>query len=200
MSATTRTISYHSYRRRRHRMVRGVAAAISLAAAAAFLTWAATARSAELVPSIGVTRAVDGDENTKTFLGLALRGTLVPQIVQTEIGVGYHRDEQYGGDLNVKMIPVTASLLVSPVRSLHLDGGVGWYHTNLDYENPLLEDQTNQDFGIHVGGGMQVPLSPRAALDLTGRYVMLESQETRLIPEQFDPDFWTMSLGVAFRL
>ena len=70
MSATTRTISYHSYRRRRHRMVRGVAAAISLAAAAAFLTWAATARSAELVPSIGVTRAVDGDENTKTFLGL----------------------------------------------------------------------------------------------------------------------------------
>lgn len=200
MSATTRTISYSSYRRRRHRMVRGVAAAISLAAAAAFLTWAATARSAELVPSLGITRAVDGDENTKTFLGLALRGTLVPQFVQTEIGVGYHRDEQYGGDLNVKMIPVTASLLVSPVRSLHLDGGVGWYHTRLDYENPLLEDQTNQDFGIHLGGGMQVPLSPRAALDLTGRYVMLESQETQLIPEQFDPDFWTMSLGVAFRL
>lgn len=200
MSATTRTISYSSYRRRRHRMVRAVAIVISLAAAAAFLSWAATARSAELVPSIGVTRSVEGDENTKTFLGLALRGTLVPQIVQTEIGVGYHRDEQYGGNLNVKMIPVTASLLVSPVRALHLDGGVGWYHTRLDYENPALDDQTNQDFGIHLGGGMQVPLSPRAALDLTGRYVMLESQETRLIPEQLDPDFWTMSLGLAFRL
>ena len=30
-------------------------------------------------------------------------------------------------------------------------------------------------------------------------YVWLEDQETATIPQTFNPDFWDMSLGVAFR-
>lgn len=42
-------------------------------------------------------------------------------------------------------------------------------------------------------------MAPRAALDLTGRYVFMKDQESRLVPETFNPDFWTMSLGLALK-
>jgi hypothetical protein len=49
-----------------------------------------------------------------------------------------------------------------------------------------------------LGGGFQVPLAPTVALDLGGRYVMLRDQQSHLVPETFDPDFWMLSLGLAF--
>jgi hypothetical protein len=156
-------------------------------------------RAAEIVPSIGLTRAADSDEIESNY-GLALRGSLMIPLVQSEIGVSYRREEYFGGDLAVKMIPVTASLLLRPVPSLHADAGVGWYHTKYDYRDPLVEDETRQVFGVHLGGGLQVPLAPMAALDLTGRYVFLQDQEAKLVPGTFSPDFWSMSLGVALKL
>ncbi|MGE5175613.1 MAG: outer membrane protein [Hyphomicrobiales bacterium] len=166
----------------------------------AFLLAAAAPTSgAELVPSVGLTRATDGDQ-AKSNLGLALRGTLVPRLLDSEIGVSYRRDEYYDGALAVKQWPVTASLLVRPLPTLHGDAGVGWYHTSYDYKDPLLADETKQQFGVHVGGGVEIPVAPRAALDLTGRYVFLRDQESRIVPERFNPDFWTLSLGLALRL
>jgi opacity protein-like surface antigen len=77
---------------------------------------------------------------------------------------------------------------------------VGWYHTTLDYNDALaLPSETRQDFGVHVGGGLRVPLASSAALDLNGRYVFLQDQNSRLVPSTFDPDFWTTSVGLAIR-
>jgi len=156
------------------------------------------ANAAEIVPSFGLTRAVDGDE-AKSNVGLALRGSLMGPVLQSEIGVSYRHEDYYSGGLDVKMIPVTASLLLRPVPTLHADAGVGWYQTRYEYADPLLRDDTRQDFGVHVGGGLQVPLAPKAALDLTGRYVFLEDQESNLVPETFNPDFWSLSLGLALK-
>jgi opacity protein-like surface antigen len=176
-----------------------VIAMVVALAAMLLLLWASTAaRAGELVPSVGLTRSVDSDE-TKSYLGVALRGWLIPSLVQSELGVAYRSEELFNGSLKQTMIPVTASLLLRPVPGLHADGGAGWYHTKLDYENPLLSDETTQEFGVHVGGGIQVPLAPGAALDMTGRYVFLEDQESKLVPAKFDPDFWTMTLGLALR-
>src|SRR6266850_160663 len=72
--------------------------------------------------------------------------------------------------------------------------------TDSDYKNPLLRDETKQKFGVHVGGGLRMPFTPITALDLTGRYVWLQKQESRLVPQKFDPNFWTMSLGLAIKL
>ena len=58
---------------------------------------------------------------------------------------------------------------------------------------------TKQNFGVHVGGGFQIPLAPSAAVDLGGRYVMLRDQESHLIPEKFNPDFWVTQLGLAIK-
>lgn len=184
-----------------HRWPRSAHAPLSgLVAVAAVLALAAgTAAAAEIVPSIGVTRPVNGGSDSKVLVGLALRDNLAP-LLMGEIGVAYRSESRYDGQLEVRSWPVTASLYLTPVPALYGGAGVGWYHTTLDYSNnlPLLSDETKQLFGVHVGGGMQVPLSA-AALDLNGRYVMLRDQESRLVPEKFDPDFWTLSLGLAFK-
>jgi opacity protein-like surface antigen len=153
----------------------------------------------QIVPSVGMTRAVDGDDTSKISGGLAVRGDLLP-FLMAEIGASYRSDEYFGGDLDVRQWPVTASLYVRPVSAIYAGGGVGWYHTTFDYaEDTGVADRTSEEFGVHLGGGLQVPIAPIAALDLSGRYVMLRSQEAHLVPEKFDPDFWTTSLGLAIK-
>lgn len=159
------------------------------------------ARAAELIPSLGMTRTIHGSADPRIFAGLALRAPIVPGL-KGEIGASYHDDSRYLGQLHVRSWPVTASLYLAPVPVLYAGGGVGWYHTTLHYSRnePGLADQTTQRFGVHVGGGMELPLGGVSSLDLNGRYVMLRPQESRLVPESFDPDYWTTSIGLSFRL
>lgn len=153
----------------------------------------------EIVPSVGLTKPVNGDVDASTFGGVALRGTLAPMI-ESEIGVSYRSESRDGGLLKVRQWPVTGSLYLTPLPMLYAGGGVGWYQTTYDYASSLpYSDETKQEFGVHLGGGMQVPLGPRAGLDLGGRYVMMRDQQSRLIPEKFSPDFWTTSIGLALK-
>jgi hypothetical protein len=157
------------------------------------------ARAVEIVPSVGLTRSVESDD-ANTQVGLAFRGDIAPRILQAEIGASY-RTEDAAPDVKQRMWPVTASLWVTPVPALYAGAGVGWYHTTLDYQGALpLDDETSQDFGVHLGGGMKVPMGSAVALDLGGRYVMMQDQEeSQLVPDTFDPDFWTLAAGLAFR-
>ena len=155
------------------------------------------ARAVEIVPSVGITRSVESDEVTKQ-VGLALRSSVVPHLLKSEIGGSYRSEKRNGGDVEAKMWPVTASLWLTPISVVYAGAGVGWYHTTLEYQPALgFEDETKQDFGVHVGGGMKMPLAPGVALDFGGRYVFMQDQESRLVPEKFNPDFWTLSAGLA---
>jgi hypothetical protein len=156
-------------------------------------------RAVEIVPSVGLTRSVDSEE-TRSQIGVALRGRVIPGLIGSELGVGYRKSDYSGGALRMTQVPVTVSLLATPVPNLHGDLGAGWYITRFDYRDALLKDETKQKFGVHVGGGFKIPLAPGVAADVTGRYVFLERQESRLVPGTFNPDFWTLSLGLAFRL
>ena len=182
------------------RGVRAATAALLLYIGSA-ATGASPAGAVEIVPSYGLTRASDGDQ-TRSNLGLALRSGLAGPMLQSEIGVSYRSEQYYDGDLDVKKIPVTASLLVRPVPMLHADAGIGLYITKYDYTTAALQgsDETKEQFGVHLGGGIQMPLAPMMALDLTGRYVFMQSQESELVPTTFDPDFWSLSLGLALKL
>jgi len=155
--------------------------------------------SGQIVPSVGLTHAVNGDDQTKISGGLAVRGTILP-LLMGEIGASYRNDEFFGGSLDVRQWPVTASLYVTPIPALYAGGGVGWYHTTFDYaESTGIPNSTSEEFGVHLGGGLQIPVFPMASLDLGGRYVFMQDQEARLVPEKFDPDFWTTSIGLAFK-
>lgn len=157
------------------------------------------AHSTEIIPSYGWEKPKDSDANAKGFGNLALRANLLP-VVQTEIGVGYRQEDRFADQLHVRMIPVTASLYLKPVPMLYAGGGVGWYHTTLDYASSTgIADETREEFGVHLGGGLQVPIAPSVAVDLGGRYVMMRDQSDKLIPERFNPDFWVTTLGLALK-
>jgi opacity protein-like surface antigen len=158
------------------------------------------ARAAEIIPSVGITRPVNSDDNTsKISGGLALRGDLVP-FLMAEIGASYRSEDRFGGNLHVRQWPITASLWLKPVPMLYAGGGAGWYQTTLHYAESLqLSDETKQKFGVHLGGGMRLPLAPMVGLDLNGRYVFLDNVDQKLTTEKFDPDFWTTSLGLAIK-
>ena len=46
------------------------------------------ARAAEVVPSVGLTRATSGDGGVKPFAGLALRGSVLPKRLALALGMG----------------------------------------------------------------------------------------------------------------
>ncbi|HYM80330.1 MAG TPA: outer membrane beta-barrel protein [Candidatus Limnocylindria bacterium] len=157
-------------------------------------------RAGEIIPSIGITKTVDSDgDEAKVFGGLAFRGNLLP-FLKTEIGAAYRSESRFNDNLKVRMWPVTASLWLAPVPVLYAGGGVGWYHTTLDYDDSLpFSDETSQKFGVHLGGGFAVPLAPMVGLDLNGRYIFLEQETSQLPPNEFDPDYWSTSLGLAIK-
>ena len=157
------------------------------------------ARAAEIVPSVGLTRAASGGGSVKAFGGLALRASVLP-MVKTEIGVAYRSEPFLNGELNVKMWPVTGSVWLTPLPLFYFGGGAGLYQTTYDYKDPLLQDDTSSEFGTHLGGGFGFPLVPGiASLDLNGRYIHLREKGTLLAPGAIKQSFVTTSLGVSIR-
>ena len=188
-----RTTGHAPWRRQRG----GLVAALLVATA---MAWTGSAAATEIIPSLGITKSArNSSESAKVYGGLALRGTLLP-FVKSEIGVAYRKETRFAGDLDVKMWPVTASIWLTPIPALYAGGGVGLYHTTLDYASTVpAQDETHQEFGMHVGGGLAIPLSGHAAIDMNGRYVFMDSQQAQLPPQTFDPDYWSTTIGLAIR-
>ena len=164
----------------------------------ALLVGISAAHAMEIVPSVGVTRATDGSGDAKTFLGLALRGSLAPML-KDEFAVGYRSEEYFNGALKVLMVPVTASLWFAPIPLLYAGGGVGLYATALNYRDVLVPDTSKQNFGAHLGAGLNFPLAPMIAVDINSRYVFMGEQATALSQGKFNPNYWSTSAGIAIK-
>jgi hypothetical protein len=174
-------------------------AGILLFAAVATMS-ASTAQAAiELIPSIGITKSTDDNAgDARGFGGLAIRAPLMP-FLKAEGGIGYRQDSFASGDIKVRQWPVTASLWLAPFPMIYAGGGIGWYRTTLDYREELpFEDSTDMTTGLHLGGGVNVPMAPRLGLDFNGRYIFMQGDNDNVqIPTTFNPDFWSTSLGLA---
>lgn len=189
-----------------HRTKRLTAAArqvVGMLALTLLATMLPTAAQAwELIPSLGVTKSTDDNAaDAKGFGGLAVRVPLLPNL-KAEGAIGYRQDSFADGNVKVRQWPITASLWLAPLPAVYIGGGLGWYHTTLDFAETLpIEDATNMDMGVHLGGGVGMPIGPNLGLDLNGRYVFMQSDNDNLqLPTTFDPDFWSVSLGLVFTL
>jgi hypothetical protein len=178
-------------------MTRRFLAAALLLSAVALAT--PRVQAAEIIPSLGMTRTPDAGDDTRLSYGLAVRSNIAPMLA-AEIGASYRKDKMFSGQVESTQWPVTASLWLKPMPMLYVGGGAGWYNTTLHYpQTPLLASATSQEFGVHLGGGVTLPLVPGvASADLNGRYVYLGDQKSDLPPNNFKADYWTTSLGVAF--
>ena len=159
---------------------------------------AGISRAAQLIPSVGFTKSTDSSAGSgKVYGGVALRAPLLP-FLSVEGGIAYRDESTSNGDLTVRMWPVTASLWLTPVPVLYAGGGLGWYRTSYDYESTLpFEDTTTNDVGVHLGGGLAIPLAPRLGLDLNGRYIFMQDDNKVQLPTEFNPGFWSTSVGLA---
>lgn len=168
-----------------------------LSAAAVLGLGVVKANAGEIIPSVGLSRPVHSEsDETNLFGGLAFRGNIAPAL-KAEIGAAY-REEEVNNQLLIRQWPVTASMWLVPFPALYAGGGVGWYHTSYDYDDPLnFQNETDQQFGVHLGGGLSIPMTPNLGLDLNGRYVFLEDVQTKISTEKLDPDFWSTTLGLA---
>jgi len=157
-------------------------------------------RGAQLIPSLGFTKSTDSSAGDgKVFGGVALRASLL-RFMSLEGGIAY-RDESFSnGDLKVRMWPVTASVWLTPFPVVYAGGGLGWYRTTYDYRSSLpYNDTTTSKVGVHLGGGLAIPLAPSLGLDLNGRYIFMQKDNSIQFPSKFNPDFWNASLGLAIK-
>jgi len=159
------------------------------------------ASAVEIIPSAGITRAVDSDDNTtRAFGGLGLRGHVVPWL-SAEIGAYYRHEDRLDGALTIRQWPITASLWLNPVPIVYVGAGVGWYSMTFDYDDSLpISDETVNGPGVHFGGGLLIPLASRVGIDVNGRYVFLGEIDQKISSEKLDPDFWTATVGLAIKL
>ena len=170
-----------------------------LIAMAVLLVGIQTAQASQnwLIPSVGMTRAIHGDNEVTPYGQLALRTHWAP-LLSTELGVGYLQDHFNDNTITQRSWPIQASLWLAPVPQLYVGGGVGWYNNSLSFRDDLgLRNRTTQRFGTHVGGGLMVPLGSSVGLDVNAKYVFLERQQVDFV--SFDPSNWTTSAGLAFR-
>ena len=172
----------------------------------AFAVLAATtpvaAGAVEIIPSLGVTKSTDDNAgDAKAFGGLSLRMPLLP-FLKAEGMIGYRQDSFADGDVKVRQWPVSASLWLAPLPSVYAGGGVGWYRTTLDFADALpIEDSTDMNMGVHLGGGVGMPIAPKLGLDLNGRYIFMQTDNDNLqVPTSFNPDYWSLALGLVFKL
>jgi len=163
-------------------------------------TSVSSVNAGEIIPSLGITKSTDDNAGDAKFSGgLALRGAVLP-FLKAEVGASYRQDSFLGGDLEIRQWPITGSLWLTPFPVVYAGGGVGYYQTTYKYSGALpFEDSTDQKFGVHLGGGLDIPLAPRLGLDVNGRYIFMEQKQSELPPNEFNPDFWTTSVGLAIR-
>jgi len=163
---------------------------------------ARTAPAAELIPSFGVTKSMDANASSaQGFGGLAIRTSLFP-FLKAEGGIAYRQDSFASGDLKVRQWPVTVSAWLTPFPMVYAGGGLGWYRTTYDYRSDLpYQDSTIRTMGVHIGGGVEVPVAERMSLDLNGRYVFMQQDANNIqVPTSFNPDFWNLTVGLAIKL
>jgi opacity protein-like surface antigen len=160
---------------------------------------AGTSRAMQFIPSLGLTKSTDSNAGDAKFsASLALRAPLFP-FLSAEGGISY-RDESINSDLDARMWPVTASLWLTPFPMLYAGGGLGWYRTTYDYRSSApYQDQTTDQIGVHLGGGLAVPISPSLGLDLNMRYIFMQQDNSLEFPTTFNPDFWSTMLGLAIK-
>jgi hypothetical protein len=187
-----------SGRTRRVRVPGRVAAVTGILAAVLSFPAAVPAQGTQIIPSVGLTRAVDGDE-ARASAGLAVRAPLLAGALDAEVGVSYRSQQYYGGSLTVRSWPLTASAWFTPMGPIYVGGGLGWYNTSYHYPGGTGgQDRTTQKLGLHLGGGVQLPLGSSVSLDMAGRYIFLGSEDSGLFDQRYNPDSWMTSVGLAF--
>jgi opacity protein-like surface antigen len=169
----------------------------------------ATGPSFGVGPRLGYYENSDSDEEGSYFGGAQVRLKGTP-FFGVELAAEYHSDEFYNGEVEIISWPVQASALFYVFPAVYGLVGAGWYNTTIKIKNDDRPDESNSDFGWHLGGGVEIPVSDSMSISGDIRYVFMdyEGHENQLVEaaggdreiHDIDADFWEASFGINFFL
>ena len=155
-------------------------------------------------PQLGWQKSSSADKGSLMY-GAALRLKLSPAI-GIEGSVNYRQEKYANGGLTVRSWPVMVTGLIYPIPVVYGAIGVGWYNTTFDYSQELtlknLANNTQQNFGWHLGAGLEVPLGEAAWLTGDVRYVFLNYDFGQLATAastgSLSSKFYVITVGLLF--
>lgn len=154
-------------------------------------------------PRVGYIRTRDADDGT-WLVGVQARVRIL-KFLGVEGSVGYHQDEFLDGDVKLHTYPVELTGLIYLFPDLPFEPyglvGVGWYYTRFTYHDSLssLDDETDSQFGVHVGAGAAIDIGARASINGDFRWIFLDEpgvDNSDLEDEEFDR--WQITAGINF--
>ncbi len=159
-------------------------------------------QSAAIGPQLGYYKSQDADQGN-VMIGAALRLKLSDSF-GVEGSINYRKEDYDNGNLKVISYPVMVSALVYVIPIVYGAAGAGWYNTKYDYsttyESSGLKDETKQEFGYHLGAGVEIPVGN---ILVTGdvRYVFLDLKLDKLpSAKSLKSNFYVITGGILFRL
>lgn len=197
-------LSYLKYTNEENMFKKSVMMIILLFTASGFIL--AQGVSIGIGPQLGWQKSSSADKGNLMY-GAALRFR-ISEAVGLEGSINYRSEDYANGALNVKTWPIMVTGLIYPVRYFYGAIGIGWYNTSFDYgDQPLTQtllSNTQQNFGWHLGGGVEIPASQ--TLNITGdiRYVFLNYDFGELASAANSGDlisnFFVITIGASFRI
>ena len=149
----------------------------------------------------GWLRSDDADD-TNLHGGAQLRLRLLP-ILGLEGSIDYRKEEFDNGRIEIKSYPVLVSALLYPIPTApiqpYLIGGVGWYFNRIEIEGGRSDE--TQRFGVHIGPGIDIPITPQVVLNGDIRWYFLDVDSKRVREARrrdLDTDGWLATVGVTF--
>jgi opacity protein-like surface antigen len=164
----------------------------------ALLATSGIAQELSIGPLVGYQKATDADNGNLMF-GAALR-LKFSQALGVEGSINYRQEDFANDAVTVRSWPIMVTGMVYPLPILYGALGAGWYNTTFDFDNDLIENETNQEFGWHFGAGVELPLSARVKLSGDVRYTFLNYEFEEVPFEDVDSNFYVITGGLLFDL
>jgi opacity protein-like surface antigen len=156
----------------------------------------------------------DEDTDSQRFFGGQIRARMSPRSA-FELSLDLRTDTDLTETVRVRQMPIQASLLLYPVRSVfspYALGGAGWYATRVELlaGDETVSSETTREFGWHAGFGAELRMGPHAGLHGDYRYTFLDFGDdddeeedddggllTRFLPSNRG-SMWTVGLTLYF--
>jgi len=157
-----------------------------------------------LGPRLGYAQASDADEGT-FYLGGDFNYRFFDSLLGIRGEVGWRKDTfeiPAVVDIDIHTIPLLASVAVYPLKdfivSPYAIAGAGWYFILVEGEIlgvDVMED-TENSFGWHIGGGVELNLHEHFSINADVRYVWFELDFDKI--DDVDASGIQATAGVTF--
>lgn len=152
------------------------------------------------------------DDGEKEFFAGAHARLRLPLFISLEGALDYRPSATRTVDfptpeteLDVTTYPITVSALAYPSPLIYVLAGVGWYNTTIEFIDSELvtgpDSETHDNFGSHLGAGLELPFGGSKSVFADIRYVFLNYDVTKLDlgdVDELDADYYAIQAGLTF--